>query len=91
MSGLGDAYFKRARRRKEGDARKPDFRRAGDAYAKAVAVQSDDADLAFNAALVLPELPASTRSRWPQWQNVLKLRPTDVERVVVAGRGASPS
>jgi tetratricopeptide (TPR) repeat protein len=75
LSGLGDAYFKKAQAQ-EGDARKPDFKAAGEAYAKAFAVQSDDADMAFNSALSYQSAGEYALSV-PQWQNVLKLRPTD--------------
>src|SRR5207247_337300 len=48
--GLADAYFKRAQSR-EGDARKQDFKAAGDAYSKGAELKPDDPDLPFNAAL----------------------------------------
>src|ERR1044072_635320 len=81
--GLGEAYFKKAGS-KEGDARKPDFKLAGDGYAKAGALKPDNADLPFNAALAYQnagELPLAEA----QWRLVLKARPDDSEALSALG------
>ena len=80
---LGDAYFKRAQG-KEGDARKADFKLAGDAYAKAAALKPSDPDLPFNAGLAYQNAaawePAET-----QWRAALKLRPDDDQALASLG------
>jgi tetratricopeptide (TPR) repeat protein len=73
--GLADAYFKRAQAR-EGDARKADFRAAGDAYAKAVEIRATDFDLTFNAALAYQNAQAWDKAE-SFWARAVKLRSDD--------------
>ena len=79
QSGLADAQFQKAAKA-EGDAKKPAYRVAGDAYARAFSLRSDNPDLSFNAALAF-----QNAGEWPlseaQWRNVVRLKPTDIEAV----------
>jgi tetratricopeptide (TPR) repeat protein len=75
--GTADAYFKRAGEAK-GDAAKPDFKLAGDAYAKAGQLKPTDADLPFNAALSYQNAGESALAE-AQWKACLKVRPADVD------------
>jgi tetratricopeptide (TPR) repeat protein len=81
--GLADAYFKRAQS-KEGDARKPDFKSAGDAYAAAARLKPGDADLTFNAALAYQN-GGATNAAEPLWRETLKLRPEDMDAISALG------
>jgi len=81
---LGEAYFERAQS-KEGDARKADFRLAGDAYARAGELKPGDGDLPYNAALAYTNAGAWDKAE-AQWRLAAKLRPDDVE--VLASLGA---
>jgi len=75
--GVAEAYFKKAQA-KEGDARKPDFKLAGDAYAKAGQLKPDNADLTFNAALAYQNAGEHALAA-EQWKITLKLRPNDTD------------
>jgi len=77
MVGLADAHFNRARAL-EGDARKPEFEAAGDAYARAAALRTADADLAFNAALAFQNAGNWVKAE-TQWRKSLAARPNDVD------------
>ncbi len=81
--GLADAYFKRAQSA-EGDARKPDFKAAGDAYAKAGELKPGNADLPFNAALAYQNAGEYTLAE-AQWRLALKTRPDDVDAMSALG------
>jgi tetratricopeptide (TPR) repeat protein len=81
--GLADAYFKRAQGL-EGDARKPDFKAAGDAYAKAAELKPADADLWFNAALSY-QSAGECKLAEPLWRQTLKARPQDVDAMSSLG------
>jgi tetratricopeptide (TPR) repeat protein len=81
--GLADAYFKRAQS-KEGEARRPDFRLAGEAYAAAARLKAGDADLNFNAALAYQN-GGDMKSAEPLWRETLKLRPDDVDAISALG------
>src|SRR5258705_4877290 len=81
--GLADAYFKRALS-KEGDARKPDFKLAGAAYAAAAKLKPDDADLTFNSALAFQN-GGDLKSAEPMWRQTLKLRPDDADAFSALG------
>ena len=81
--GLADAYFKRALS-KEGEARRPDFKLAGAAYAAAAKLKPGDADLTFNAALAYQN-GGDTKSAEPLWRETLKLRPDDVDAFSALG------
>ena len=82
--GLADAHYKRATDNK-GDAARPDYKAAGEAYAKAAALKSSDPDLAFNAALSY-----QNGGDWAlaetQWRACLKLRPADVDAMSALGQ-----
>lgn len=80
---LGEALFGRAQSN-EGDARKADFRLAGDAYARAGELKPDDADLPFNAALAYQNAGAWDRAE-TQWRLAIKIRPDDVEALSSLG------
>jgi tetratricopeptide (TPR) repeat protein len=85
--GLADAYFKRATDNK-GDAAKPDYKLAGESYAKAASLKPADADLPFNAALSY-----QNGGDWAlaeaQWRACLKLRPADVDAISALGQTLS--
>jgi tetratricopeptide (TPR) repeat protein len=81
--GRADAYFKRAQS-KEGEARRPDFKLAGSAYAAAAALKPGDADLTFNAALAYQN-GGDSQSAEPLWRETLKLRPDDVDAFSALG------
>ena len=82
--GLADATFKRAQS-KQGDARKPDFKGAGDAYAAAARLKPTNADLSFNAALAYQNAGESALAE-PLWRTTLKLRPDDVDALSALGQ-----
>jgi tetratricopeptide (TPR) repeat protein len=82
-SSLGLAYFERAQK-KEGDARKADFRLAGEAYARAGELKPDDADLPYNAALAFQNAGLWDKAE-VQWRLAAKLRPDDVEILASLG------
>jgi tetratricopeptide (TPR) repeat protein len=73
--GLAESHFKKAQAL-EGDARKPEFKLAGDAYAKAGMLKPDNADLPFNAALAY-----QNAGQYPlaeaQWRRAIQIRPED--------------
>lgn len=73
--GLADSYFQRAQS-KEGDGRKPDFKAAGDAYAKAGELRAGDSDLHFNAALAYQNAAEWELSE-KQWRKAAELKPND--------------
>jgi tetratricopeptide (TPR) repeat protein len=81
--GLADAIFKRAGS-KQGDARKPDFKAAGDEYAAAAKLKPADADLSFNAALAYQNA-GEPKLAEPLWRTTLKLRPDDVDAMSALG------
>ena len=73
--GLASALFSRAST-KDGDARKADYRAAGDAYAKAGELKGTDADLHFNSALAYQKCGDQAKAE-TQWRASLKIRPDD--------------
>jgi len=85
--GLADAYFKRAQEAKS-DAAKPDYKLAGDAYAKAASLKPGDGDLPFNAALSY-----QNAGEWAlaetQWKACLAVRPTDADALSALGQSLS--
>jgi tetratricopeptide (TPR) repeat protein len=78
-SGLADARFQVAAKT-EGDAKKPVFKQAGEAYAKAFSMKAENCDLAFNAALAFQNAGELSLSE-PQWRNALKCKPGDPEAI----------
>jgi len=80
---LGDAYFRRAQS-KQGDARNPDFKAAGDGYARAGELKPTDADLPFNAGLAYQNANLWDKAE-VQWRLALKLRPDDTEAMSALG------
>jgi len=82
-SGLADAYFKRAFTR-EGDARKPDFKSAGDQYDKAARIKAGDADLLFNAALAYQNAGDFALAE-TEWRDFIQLKPEDTDAMAALG------
>jgi tetratricopeptide (TPR) repeat protein len=81
--GVAEAQYKKATST-EGDAKKPVFKAAGDAYAKAASLKPNNVDLPFNAALSYTnagDLPAAEA----QWRAVLKIKPDDPEALSALG------
>jgi tetratricopeptide (TPR) repeat protein len=85
--GIADAHFKRAQDAK-GDAAKPDFKAAADAYAKAASLKPKDADLPFNAALSYQNA-GDWASAETQWKATLALRPADADAQSALGQTLS--
>ncbi len=56
------------------------YKPAGDAYAKAFSMKSDNADLAFNGALAYQNAGELALSE-TQWRNALKAKPGDVDAI----------
>jgi tetratricopeptide (TPR) repeat protein len=77
--GLADATFQKAMKT-EGDAKKPIFKSAGDAYAKAWTINDKNCDLAFNAGLSYQNAGDWAASE-AQWRNALKCKPGDGDAV----------
>ena len=82
--GLADAYFKRAQDNK-GDAAKPDYHAAGEAYAKAASLKPADADLPFNAALSYQNAGDWAQAE-AQWRACLAIRPNDPDALSALGQ-----
>ena len=80
---LGEAYFERAQS-KEGDARKAEFRLAGDAYARGAELKPTDADLPYNAALSYTNAGVWDKAE-AMWRLAAKLRADDVEVLASLG------
>lgn len=74
---LADLHFKRAQS-VEGDARKPEFKLAGDHYAQAAALRNGDADLTFNSALAYQNANEWDKAA-TQWQKTVEIRPDDTD------------
>jgi tetratricopeptide (TPR) repeat protein len=82
-SGLADAYFKRAFTL-EGDARKSDFKSAGDQYDKAARIKAGEADLLFNAALAYQNAGDFAAAE-TEWRDFIKLKPEDTDAMAALG------
>jgi Flp pilus assembly protein TadD len=82
-SGVADAYFKRAFTR-EGDARKPDFKLAGDEYDQAAKLKNGEGDLLFNAALAYQNAGEFALSE-TEWRDFLKTKPDDTDAMAALG------
>ena len=82
-SGLADAYFKRAFAR-EGDARKADYKSAGDQYDRAARIKAGEADLLFNAALAYQNAGAFASAE-TEWRDFIKLKPEDTDAMAALG------
>jgi len=74
---LADLYFKRGQA-VEGDARKAQFKLAGDNYAKAAAIKKNDFDLTFNAALAYQNA-GDYDNAGKNWEATVKADPKNVE------------
>jgi tetratricopeptide (TPR) repeat protein len=77
--GLGSAYFGRAQAQ-PAEARKPDFKAAGDAYAKAGTLRPTEADLPFNAAVMYQQAGEFAPAE-AQWRKALAIKPGDEQTV----------
>ena len=82
-SGLADAYFKRAFAR-EGDARKADYKSAGDQYDRAARIKAGESDLLFNAALAFQNA-GDFASAETEWRDFIKLKPEDTDAMAALG------
>ena len=82
-TGMADAYFKRAFAR-EGDARKADYKKAGDEYDRAARIKSGEADLIFNAALAYQNA-ADFASAETEWRAFILLKPEDTDAMAALG------
>jgi tetratricopeptide (TPR) repeat protein len=80
-SGLADAQFNHAIKDLQGDARKPAFKAAGNAYAKAATIKKNQVDLPFNAALSYQNAGEWALAE-PQWKAALALKPGDPEALI---------
>lgn len=80
---LGDLYFKRGQKL-EGDARKAQFKLAGEHYAKGAVLRGGDADLTFNAALAFQN-GGDYAKAVEQWNATIKTRPEDVDALSSLG------
>ena len=81
--GLGAAYFKRAEGKQDA-AKKADFKLAGDAYAKAYQLRSEDQNLVFNAALAY-QYAGELAAAEGQWRAVLAKTPNDPDALSSLG------
>lgn len=80
---LGDLYFKKGQK-VEGDARKAQFKLAGDNYSKGAQLRGGDGDLSFNAALAYQNSGEFAKAV-EQWNATLKARPDDVDALSSLG------
>ena len=83
FSGLANAYFQRAFTR-EGEARKPDFKSAGDQYDRAARIKAGEADLLFNAALAYQNGGEFALAE-TQWREFLKIKSEDTDAMAALG------
>lgn len=81
--GLADAHFRKAQSL-QGDAKKPEFKAAAAAYAKAGALKPTDADLPFNSALAYQNA-GEWKLAVEQWNVTLKVRPEDTDAMSALG------
>jgi tetratricopeptide (TPR) repeat protein len=77
-SSVADARFQQAQKDTSKAGKTSYFKAAGDAYAKSFSLKSDNADVAFNAALSYQNAGEPVLSE-AQWRNALKLKPNDVD------------
>lgn len=82
-TGLADAYFKQADSH-EGDAKKADYKAAGDEYAKSAQLRPGEADLHFNAALSYQNA-TEWASAENEWREFLKIKPQDTDGMSALG------
>ena len=81
--GMADAYFKRAFAR-EGDAKKADFKLAGEEYGKAAQLKGGETDLLFNSALSYTNAGEYALSV-DQWREFLEKKPDDTDAMSAMG------
>jgi tetratricopeptide (TPR) repeat protein len=82
-TGLADAYFKRAFEG-EGDARKADYKLAGDEYAAAAGLKPGESDLVFNSALAYQNAGEFAMAE-TQWRAYLEIKPDDIDAMSALG------
>lgn len=75
--GLGNALYNRASG-KQGDARKPDFKAAAEAYGKAFKLRTSDPSNAFNSALSYQNA-GDLASAEAEWKSFLEVTPNDAD------------
>jgi tetratricopeptide (TPR) repeat protein len=75
LIGLGDTHFSKAGAL-EGDAKKAEFKLAGDAYAKAAGIRTNSSDVPFNAALSYRQAGEWALAE-PMWRRAAELSPKD--------------
>ena len=78
-----DIHFRQAQSGPE-DTRPGHFRAAGEAYAKASELRSNDGDLSFNAALSFQNAKVYDKAL-PMWERTLKIRPEDTDALSAMG------
>jgi tetratricopeptide (TPR) repeat protein len=76
-AGLADSHFGKAQVL-QGDARKPEFKAAGDEYAKAAQIRPDATDYPFNSALAYQNAGEYAMAE-PEWRAAVKANPKDVD------------
>lgn len=81
--GLGNAYFKRAETKAD-SAKRADFKRSADAYARAFQLRPDDPNLVFNAALAY-QYAGELAAAEGQWRAVLAKTPNDPDALSSLG------
>jgi tetratricopeptide (TPR) repeat protein len=74
---LGIAHFERARTL-QGDARKPEFKLAGEEYGRASDLKGGNADLLYNSAIAYQQAD-ETASAEKRWNDLLRIRSDDTE------------
>jgi tetratricopeptide (TPR) repeat protein len=83
FNGLGNALFNRAQKQKD-QAKRDDFKAAGEAYGKGFALKPESTDLGFNAALSF-QYAGELALAEGQWRAVLKQNPEDPEALSSLG------
>lgn len=76
LMGMANALFSRAQGVTDAAKKKPDYKAAGEAYARASALKPKDPDLAFNAALSFQNAQEWALSE-TAWRKAIELRPED--------------
>jgi tetratricopeptide (TPR) repeat protein len=82
-AAVADAHFRKAQGL-EGEARKPEFKAAGDEYAKAAELKPGLADYPFNAGLAYQSAGEFELAE-AQWRGAVKAKPGDVDAMSSLG------